>query len=403
MPKARKLTSYKKASRPYKGGAWGTHKKWAYQGRPKNNAAGFKFGKGRSEYGAQIMKSIGGGGASRVVRKIKKAVGAYHKEVQGIDTFTFTTNKKPSKWNGAYKALGAEQTTKFTYPSAPLLCAAGAQGVGFLSQSALGSNGPNILICYGGGAKSVAAGTTCDVRTVFDAAATAYNTTAPALITQDPWSTANYASQKYFIKSINHKYRIANMNTTPIEVDLYFLMSKNTSVDNIQSPQDDWITGLQDIKGNNPALTSTSLGIKPTASMQFNMNWKILKKEKLFMPGGKQQNVAWNIKYNRIVDTDYFKNFWKVKGYTHTIMAVYSGGVGDTANSFAAGTISTGKVKLDVISEITYNTRLLAFYPRSFNLQNSITAPAQIWEAVEGSAAIVDAIGTTAAFLGGIA
>jgi len=289
------------------------------------------------------------------------------------------TVKKPSKFGSIYKAISNVSTVKnfFTYS---VVGAGNEQGIT-----------TGTLVWTG----KVAAPTspTNGVIEMYTNAATARNNTTASTVVQNFDLGNNYKSQKYMLISATSRWRIANQFPTTTEVDIYDLVSKVTVNEaGYIAPQSAWNQGTTDMNANNPAYNSTTnLGANPMASKDFNIRWKIIKKTRLKLPGGKEHIHLWNYTANRIIDTEYFANNYVVKGLTHTIMVVARGSIGDSAQTAAAGTVAFCPTKLIIVGEVTLKSKLIGFWPRNYEWNNGLAAlPSNIYEMNEYSGQVVN-------------
>lgn len=231
------------------------------------------------------------------------------------------------------------------------------------------------------------------IQTIFDNAATWWNTITPAAVDEDP-TTAKFKSLKFFLQGVTQKHRIVNQMPTVVELDIYDLISKVTqSTLATVKPTDVWDNGLADLRGNGAAVDSTALGITPTTSKIFNQTWKIVKRTRISLMGGKQHNHTFCFSPNRIVDTDYWSTYGMVRGITAISLFVARGGFGDNSETLTTGTIASAPIKLLGEIETTYITRLITTFPRNLSYVNNLpAAPTHLYVQDEESGLVDDLI-----------
>lgn len=327
---------------------------------------------GFKKYGGPIVSSM------RLARKMYKGKKTGRTRYQmGNDiekSFTKTVYKK-TKLSQTMSEIGNICTIKNVAPFPTLVAASQVQAV---------SIGNAVYQGVGGTANYT-------IRSIFDECATAFNTTAAALITQDP-TTAHYKSAKLLLQNCDLKYRIMNQNPAVVELDIYNLVS-NLTQPTILSPIAAWDNGLNDIYANNTAITSASIDTRPNSSRQFTQTWKIVKKTTVSLQPGKQHNHFWAFQPNRVVDTDYFAQYAQVKGLTAVCMFVARGGIADSATTAAVGTIAFTPIKIVFVEEITFGSKLVNFWPRSYQFNSTLAAaPSHLYVQDEESGLVDDLI-----------
>lgn len=229
-----------------------------------------------------------------------------------------------------------------------------------------------------------------------NAAATISNsfTTGVTLMPVGPQTLG--VSVKFFLQSSRSTCKIVNQSPANGLVRLYHLVSKVTKVTFV-SPETDWATGLvneskyQSVNlGTAPLLSYP--GSKPTTSKLFNINWKIINVKTAQMMPGQEITDVWTMVHNKVVDTQYFQTYSQVAGITQCIMMVYSGALGDSANSTSIGNISLAPLKLISSCEQIIETKALSPFQTSSYQDTTpyTTADANFYVVQDESGAVVN-------------
>lgn len=120
-----------------------------------------------------------------------------------------------------------------------------------------------------------------------------YNPATPGTLTTADASTGTYHRDVFF-KSVYSRFDVRNNYQVPVEVSLYAVTPR---LDTNITPTTAYTNGLAD----QGAVSSSSVQMYPTDSMQFNDVWRIIKsKKRMLQPGSSfsLSQVMKNIKYD---------------------------------------------------------------------------------------------------------
>jgi len=134
------------------------------------------------------------------------------------------------------------------------------------------------------------------------------------------------------LKKITYDLEFSNCGPATIEIDIYFLIDKCTSITLPGTPIIEWTQGLQDQQG--PVVLApliTTPWQKPTGIKRFNLLWWTKTFNKSLSPGEKiKLSVHHNV--NRVLDYEYLQRFLTIRGITSQFMVVQRGTICDGNN-----------------------------------------------------------------------
>lgn len=224
------------------------------------------------------------------------------------------------------------------------------------------------------------------LKDLYAKAAIAYNqglgATPTSQFTTVPITIGTGKETKFFIKSGHYEIHMTNQAPSTAEVDVYWLMAKQSDSQAV-NPHTVWADGLTETtQGRNVGDANIRYpGCKPTESKQFNMHYKILDVQKVFMISGADHIFSYSFAPNRILDTAYINDLERINGITLQFMVVAKGSVADSLNSKTVGTVSTTDVKLCGVVTERYTTQMLNYWPRVTYYSNNLAQnPANLWE-----------------------
>lgn len=222
-----------------------------------------------------------------------------------------------------------------------------------------------------------------------DKASEFINTTAGAIV--DDKFTSFQSSRKIILCSTSNVTEMQNAGPTTLTLTIYDLMSKQT-LTNKTDPTTDWSTGLTSTKlfDSNSATTPYT---GPTASKNFNLHWKIIKKQTVELGSGRGHVHKFVHSINRVVDTEYSNDFNVIKGISTCMMVVVHGSVGDSTQGPNLGTVTLTPAKLVCITRMHAVARAVNHIPRHVQQSNSLsTVLPSVLAIDEASGLVVDAL-----------
>lgn len=323
-----------------------TPKTWKHQAATwiKSPSARVAAQKGVAAYQAvKELKKLRNQSNSKRQFKLKRRRNASRINSRGLtgETTTVTITNKPPK-KSAYniiKKIGNEDQY-LTDQTNALVCAAGRQ------QPATFSIMPSNV----------------DVIDAISQTGRFYNYGTGGIIQVGPVANG-FRSNKTLIKSAYLTLQLTSQTPAVTNMMIYTLMAKNTTSSTLVYPETDWAQGLSQEGGQADPLY---IGSRPTASKQFNMNWKVKARHQIQLMGGQQHMHKVQFNINRYIDNEYFANYTTIRGVTLAIMIVLWGQPGDLANTSAnAGTsVTTTPCKIVGIQNVTYKYQLLDIFPK---------------------------------------
>lgn len=219
-----------------------------------------------------------------------------------------------------------------------------------------------------------------DLLLVWAAMAKFYNGTTATFIKNDAPGDLN--ALKFMLEKADADIRIVNQGASNAEFELYILMAKKT-FDSDQNEANDfgptgcWSRGLlgQDL-GNTP-VTPTTPYAKPFESKLFNMTWKCVKTIRHTLKPGETHTSKFSYSPNRILDTNYIKEYSVIKGITYAYYIVQKGVPGDDSKDYdTAAKIGLTRTKLIAVCNNRYKAYMLSSYPRMNTIATDLDADA---------------------------
>jgi len=211
--------------------------------------------------------------------------------------------------------------------------------------------------------------------TLWETHAKLRNSTGPAWITLDGNPSSSHYNSLY-LASTKVEWTYTNQAPTTVEADLYIVTRKVSDKSTFASnqPFNDWDGGLTKSAADLTAVTRDSFGLKPTVSKQFNMNWVILKVVKVVLEPGQEHKHQFTFKPKRVIDLGHAGLFVSgIKGIDIRSFMICRGPVADTSNDFAAGSISSTRVKVVGIQKVSYVVYALNVFPKLTGQNSTIT------------------------------
>ncbi len=186
-------------------------------------------------------------------------------------------------------------------------------------------------------------GINTDMIAIYQFANKAYNATGAAWISQSS-SASGARSQKMLWKRTKQVINFKNQTASSIQCTVYHLVAKVTGT--YTDPISLWTAGLGNQSGPGVSALVQTVGQKPTMSKNFNMSWKIVKRQTYRLAAGQDVTNYFDFRPQRYIDMEYFNSFGMVRGLTTATILVQNGFVGDTSPSLTAGNIGLGVTKI---------------------------------------------------------
>jgi len=135
------------------------------------------------------------------------------------------------------------------------------------------------------------------------------------------------------------KLMVSNPTNAPVELVLYDVTTRR---DSALSPQDCWITGLNDQTGTTYSFGNMPPGITPNISSQFRVFYNIARITRIVLEAGDTHVHVVSLAPNTIIESTLLADSNKyVKGLTHDIL-VYATGMPVNGDTSAVSTTSFG-------------------------------------------------------------
>lgn len=208
--------------------------------------------------------------------------------------------------------------------------------------------------------------------------------------TMDEQGLGFLGGKKLYIKSVQHETRFSNHGASNCEVDFYMLMSKN-SEQTALDPVTLWDEGVTTTQGsaavggstNNPDFPYQ----KPTISKNFNMKFKIVHKQRIFMCPGADHVHNFSFNVNRVIDSSYPADYDTIKGITFIPFAVCRGTLGSSFDStdpdvsISLGNIGTTKSKIIGTVRQSVKAQIMNFWPKMTYTNHNLSdvTDGQLW------------------------
>jgi len=213
--------------------------------------------------------------------------------------------------------------------------------------------------------------TQSDIASLYETAATQYNHITSTEIALDASHTA-YNGMKFLVSGCRSELRLVNQAPSPMEMDIYVLISKVTKTTAV-TPIVDWQSDIDSVKGAN-TLTQTIPYNTPLDGVIFKRNWSVVKKYRVSMGPGCLHLVKYNHRPNRVIDIAYATANAQLAGLTSHIMVVQRGTLADDSNATTVGLIGLSQTKMIGVLKRRYESRLVGFWPRTHYSSNNISS-----------------------------
>jgi len=197
------------------------------------------------------------------------------------------------------------------------------------------------------------------------------------------------------LKKIQYDLEFSNCGPAAIEVDIYFLIDKVTSITLSGGPITEWEQGLQDQAGSaaSAAPLRTTPWQRPTGTKRFNLLWWSKCFQKSLSPGEKiKLSVHHNV--NRVLDYEYLQRFLTIRGITSQFLVVQRGTICDGNNDplIASSRQTLCRTKLIWMARYQMHGSLLSTRTKNTTYSNSlpIVAITPLYDQNEGPGAPQD-------------
>jgi len=267
----------------------------------------------------------------------KKVKSKFRPKSGGSRTKTKNKNKTQQSWDRDGNGI-AYKTTTLTYKKANQ----------FKLRDILGEKGMMDGVFYGGNTSTQGIQDSMTVSTI------------AASSLGDLYTTLNNSAAlpsergiRFNVNQIRFEIEFMNCGPAAVELDIYHLVDKNTSVTAAGSTNIEWDQGLQDEQGSFAAPLRTQPWALPTSVKRFNLLFWSKRYPKSLAPGEKVKfNVYHNV--NRVIDYEHVQRFATVRGITQQIFVIQRGTVGD-------GTLGTGFVGVPPAGGVTITRSKVAW------------------------------------------
>jgi len=138
----------------------------------------------------------------------------------------------------------------------------------------------------------------------------------------------NFRSRRFNFTYIRWEVEFMNCGPAPMEVDIYHLIDKNTSVTAPGAVITEWEQGLQDEAGGFTTTTPETPWSKPTEVKRHNLLYWTKRYPKS-LAAGEKIKFTLQMNVNRVVDFEHIQRFNRVRGITNSIFVVQRGTVCD--------------------------------------------------------------------------
>lgn len=170
----------------------------------------------------------------------------------------------------------------------------------------------------------------------------------------------NASSQKLYIESFTNTLEFNNAGPVDHEMIIYDVIAKVTQ-QTTRNPVDDWRLGLlEQQKVGTTILHGEKVPFaKPTDCKFFNMNWRIVGRETVYMSPGTSHKHIFTHKINRPFDTEYADQYSTIRGITMSSFVVVKGTPIDSVADYAAGDVTLSPCKVIGTWTASWVSRLL--------------------------------------------
>jgi len=185
-------------------------------------------------------------------------------------------------------------------------------------------------------------------------------------------TVTGYKVSKFNLKRTHIKMELTNQSPSIANIELWTVMSKVTKPA-YKSPGTDWTDGLADQDGATVNLT-TGVGLRPTQSKLFNMNWKVKSVKKIQLMGGETHTHNSDFKVNRYIDSEYFNTYEQIRGITVVTFMIQWGQIADTINAANIGNITCTPTKVIASVQKVYTYSMVNIFPKNFTVASTALA-----------------------------
>lgn len=187
----------------------------------------------------------------------------------------------------------------------------------------------------------------------------------------NPAATGVTAGQKLYMERFTNAFLFNNAGPVDIEMIIYDVVSKTTQP-NIRNPVDDWINGV----ANQSKLATTGASItvpfaRPTESKLFNMNWRIVNRDTIYICPGASHKHVFTHKITRPFDMEYVKQYATIRGITNSSFIVLKGTPIDSVADYQAGEVTIAPSKIIGTWTAMWSSRLMVQNQRITKAENT--------------------------------
>jgi len=212
-----------------------------------------------------------------------------------------------------------------------------------------------------------------DVQLCWSSGSKFYNASAAAFVSPS-MSAAAVKCNKFFLKAVHSKIELTNQSPAVSNLEIWTVISKVTKPLYV-APQSDWQLGLDD---QAPTVESVDeVGVRPTQSKLFNMNWRVKSVKKIQLMGGETHTHFNKFYCNRYMDAEYWNTYEQIRGITMVTFIINWGQIGDTSNAAALGTITTVPTKIIGLIQKTYTYSIASAFPKNYTTSGSLATDPQ--------------------------
>jgi len=196
------------------------------------------------------------------------------------------------------------------------------------------------------------------------------------------------ASQKLFIQTFTRTQLFNNAAPVDCEMTIYDLVAKTTQP-LARDPLSDWNLGY-DHQTNTVALTLSGIPFaKPTESKLFNMNWRIINTQRVYLSPGCTHKHIFRHVLNRPIDLEYANTMAHINGITNSSLIVIKGTPVDNTNTSGAGVVTLAPCKVISTWTAVWSSRLMEQNARvNVAVNNFSTTEANLYQQDEESGAV---------------
>jgi len=210
---------------------------------------------------------------------------------------------------------------------------------------------------------------TTQLGILFNAAARFYDSLG-GVYTEQVYNTTSSRSKKLWLDSQQQEYRWVNQAPSACELEFYILMCKAT--DNITTgPAPMWENGIDTI-AMGTTTNKTVPYCQPYVSKLFTKSYKTVFKKKVILLPGAIHTHTFKFNINRMIDTEYAYDNWRIRGITYVMMYVTRGMPADTSATKAVGDITLTGTKVLLVQRNLCKTRLISAFPRNYTQSSTL-------------------------------